>query len=77
MLSGVLHSKRAALVHVQIMRAFAQLSDLLATHKDLARKLEELERKYDSQFKVVFEAIRGLMKPGRPHIPRVKGFSNE
>jgi len=63
MLSSVLRSKRAISVNIEIMRAFVRLRKLLASHAELARKLEELERKYDSQFKVVFEAIRQLMAP--------------
>ena len=63
MLSSVLKSRRARLVNIQIMRAFFRLRELLNTHKDLARKLEELEKKYDSQFKSVFDAIRLLMVP--------------
>ena len=63
MLSSVLHSKRAIDVNIAIMRAFVRLRELLATHKDLARKLEELEQKYDAQFRTVFEAIRQLMAP--------------
>jgi hypothetical protein len=63
MLSGVLRSSRAILVNVEIMRAFVKLRELLATHADLARQLEMLERKYDAQFKVVFDAIRHLMEP--------------
>jgi ORF6N domain-containing protein len=66
MLSSVLRSKRAALVNVAIMRAFVKLRQLLASHADLARKLEDLERKYDAQFKVVFDAIRQLMTPPEP-----------
>jgi len=61
MLSSVLNSKRAIQVNIQIMRAFVTLREILATHKDLARKLEEMEKKYDQQFKVVFEAIRQLI----------------
>jgi len=61
MLSSVLRSERAVRVNVEIMRAFVRLRRLLATHADLARKLDELERKYDSQFRVVFDAIRKLM----------------
>jgi len=61
MLSSVLNSKRAVHVNIQIMRTFAALRELLATHKDLAQKLEEMEKKYDQQFKVVFEAIRQLI----------------
>jgi len=63
MLSSVLRSQRAIQVNIEIMRAFVRLREILATHKDLARKLEEMERKYDSQFKIVFEAIRQLMTP--------------
>ncbi len=64
MLSSVLHSPRAVAVNVEIMRAFVRLRVLLATHADLARKLEVLEQKYDGQFRVVFDAIRLLMAPG-------------
>lgn len=63
MLSSVLRSPRAVKVNIEIMRTFVHLRQLLATHADLARKLEELEQKYDAQFKVVFEAIRQLMVP--------------
>lgn len=66
MLSSVLHSERAIQVNVEIMRAFVRLRALLATHKDLARKLEELERKYDGQFRIVFDAIRQLVSPPEP-----------
>src|SRR5205823_1950816 len=63
MLSSVLRSKGAVLVNIAIMRAFVRLRQLLATHADLARKLEELEKRFDAQFQVVFEAIRQLMAP--------------
>jgi phage regulator Rha-like protein len=63
MLSSVLRSKRAIQVNIEIMRAFVKLRQILASHVELARKLEALEKKYDSQFKVVFEAIRQLMAP--------------
>jgi phage regulator Rha-like protein len=63
MLSSVLRSKRAVQVNVEIMRAFVRLRRMLATHEDLARKLDALEKKYDSQFKAVFDAIRQLMAP--------------
>lgn len=63
MLSSVLNSKRAVQVNIAIMRAFVKLREMLATHKDLARKLNEMEKKYDAQFKVVFDAIRQLMIP--------------
>ena len=63
MLSSVLRSKRAIHVNVEIMRAFVQLRRMLASNKELARKLAGLEKKYDAQFKVVFDAIRQLMVP--------------
>jgi hypothetical protein len=70
MLSGVLNSERAIHVNIEIMRAFVRLRQLLLANAELARKLEALERKYDAQFKVVFDAIRELMapptKPKRP-----------
>ncbi len=63
MLSSVLNSKLAIHVNIQIMRTFTRLREILLTHKDLARKLADMEKKYDAQFKVVFDAIRQLMKP--------------
>ena len=66
MLSSVLNSKRAAQVNIEIMRAFVRLREMMSTHKDLARKLDALENKYDAQFKVVFDAIRQLMTPPEP-----------
>jgi len=63
MLSSVLRSPQAVAVNIEIMRAFVRLRRLLATHADLARKLDALERKYDAQFKVGFDAIRQLMAP--------------
>ncbi len=63
MLSSVLNSKRAIHVNIQIMRTFTRIREMLATNAELARKIETLEKKYDSQFKVVFDAIRQLMSP--------------
>ncbi len=63
MLSSVLNSPRAVQVNITIMRAFVRLRHILATHADLARKLGELEQKYDEQFRVVFDAMRNLMSP--------------
>jgi hypothetical protein len=63
MLSSVLHSKRAILVNIEIMRTFARLRLMLATNTELSRRLAQLESKYDRQFKVVFDAIRQLMSP--------------
>ncbi len=73
MLSSVLRSKRAIQVNIQIMRTFTKLKSLLSTHKDLQRKIEEMEKKYDQQFRVVFDAIRALITP--PETKRKKiGF---
>ena len=66
MLSSVLRSRRAVLANIEIMRTFVRLRAMLASHKDLARKLEALEKKYDSQYKVVFDTIRRLMMPADP-----------
>ena len=63
MLSSVLKSERAIEVNIAIMRAFVRLRQMLASNEELARKLEEMEKKYDEQFKVVFDAIRALMVP--------------
>jgi len=62
----VLRSHRAIRVNIEIMRAFVRLRQMIATYSDLARKLKALERKYDAQFKVVFDAIRELMAPPEP-----------
>jgi hypothetical protein len=66
MLSGILHSKRAVQVNIAIMRAFVKLRRILSAHKELAHKLEELERKiekHDGEIQAIFEAIRQLMAP--------------
>jgi hypothetical protein len=63
MLSSVLNSERAVKVNIEIMRAFVRLRQMLAANKELAQRLDELEQKYDAQFKIVFEAIRQLMAP--------------
>jgi RNA processing factor Prp31 len=62
MLSSVLHSKRAIQVNIQIMRAFTQMRQFLATHEDLKSKIEDMESRYDEQFQVVFEAIKQLVE---------------
>jgi hypothetical protein len=75
MLSSVLRSARAVQVNIAIMRAFVRLRQLLAAHRELARRLDEMESKYDTQFKVVFDAIRRLMSP--PKRPRRRiGFGS-
>ena len=76
MLSSVLHSERAVRVNIEIMRAFVQLRQMLSSHADLAHKLAALERKYDAQFKVVFDAIRELMAPPEPPRKRSIGFTS-
>lgn len=76
MLSSVLRSPRAVQVNIAIMRAFVKLRELLAGHKELGRKLEEMEQKYDAQFKVVFDAIYALMAPPDQPRPRI-GFRLE
>ena len=63
MLSSILNSKRAIHVNIQIRRTFTRLREILGTHEDLRRKIEQMEKKYDGQFQVVFEAIRQLMIP--------------
>jgi hypothetical protein len=74
MLSSVLRSQRAVLVNVEIMRAFVSLRRMLASNEVLARKLSELEEKYDEQFRVVFDAIRELMTTPAPSPRRPIGF---
>ena len=74
MLSSVLKSRRAAQVNVEIMRTFVRLRRMLATNEELARKLKSLEKKYDRQFKVVFDAIHELMAPPPGPPKRTIGF---
>ena len=75
MLSSVLHSTRAIQVNVEIMRAFVRLRQMLSTNAELSRKLATLEKKYDIQFKAVFEAIRELMTPLEPKKKHPIGFA--
>lgn len=63
MLSSVLNSKRAVNVNIEIMRAFVRLRRMLASNAELSRRLDELEKKHDRQYRVVFEAVRKLMAP--------------
>lgn len=74
MLSSVLRSKRAVAVNIQIMRTFVKLRKILESHKDLWRKVEDLEQKYDGQFKVIFDALRHLMAPPPEKKKRPIGF---
>ncbi len=77
MLSSALNSDRAILVNIEIMRVFGRLRQLLASHADLLRRLDDMEKKYDEHFRVVFDAIRQLMTPPEePPRPPI-GFSTE
>ena len=76
MLSSVLNSDRAIEVNIQIMRAFVKLREMIASNKELAKRLDELESKYDEQFKVVFDAIRELMAPAEPKKRKI-GYRRE
>jgi hypothetical protein len=76
MLSSVLNSPRAIEINIQIIRAFVKLREMISSHKDLARKLAELEKKYDSQFKVVFDALRSLISEPKPKEKKI-GFIKE
>ena len=76
MLASVLNTPVAINASIQVVRAFVRLREILASHKELARKLEAMEKKYDSQFKVVFDAIRELMKPQVKTIKNI-GFRQE
>ena len=73
MLASVLNSAVAIAASLQVVRAFVRLRTMLAEHRDLARRLDELEQKYDHQFKAVFDAIRALMAPPEPPRKRI-GF---
>ncbi len=77
MLACVLNSETAVKASLAVVDAFVRIREMLATHKDLARKLHELENKYDAQFKVVFDAIRGLMAKPADAPLRIKGFKHE
>lgn len=75
MLSSVLRSPRAVQVNIEIMRAFVRLRQMLRSNADLARKLAVLEKKYDAQFKIVFDAIRELMAQPKPKKKEIIGFA--
>jgi len=81
MLSSVLNSERAIRVNIMIMRAFVKLKELLLTHKDLADKIAELEKKYadhDDKIQLIFEAIKKLLEPApEPPPKRPIGFSRD
>ena len=73
MAASVLNSKRAVKISVYVVRAFVRMREALAGHRDLAQRLDEMEKKYDTQFRVVFDAIRALMEPLKPPRRRI-GF---
>ena len=73
MLSSVLNSDRAITVNIQIMRTFTKLREMLSTHKKLQQKIEEMEKKYDHQFKIVFDAIKELIESPQKQRKRI-GF---
>lgn len=74
MLSSVLNSERAVQVNIEIMRAFVRLREILTSNKDLARKITEMEKKYDKQFKIVFQVLEQLMEPATSPKKRPIGF---
>lgn len=74
MLANVLKSLRAVQASIQVVRAFIRLREMLLSHKELAQKLNQLEKKYDSQFRIVFDAIRQLMEPPPEKPKRPMGF---
>ncbi len=74
MLSSVLNSKRAIHVNIQIMRIFKDLRDFLHSHKNLQKKIEDMEKRYDSQFKIVFDAIREILEPKVTRSKKPIGF---
>ena len=74
MLSSVLRSRRAVLVNIQIMRAFISLKRIALTYTELKRKIEAIEEKYDSQFKIVFDALKKLVKPPSIKEKKIIGF---
>jgi len=77
MLSSVLHSKRSIAVNIEIMRTFVELRRMVAEHEDLATRIHELEKRYDGQFQVVFDAIRGLIAPREKPRKRIGYLSVE
>ena len=74
MLSSVLHSRRAVLVNIQIMRAFVNLKRMALTYTELKRKIEAVEKKYDKQFAIVFQTIKQLLEPPKVQEKRIIGF---
>jgi hypothetical protein len=77
MLSSVLNNQRAIHVNIQIMRTFTRLREMLMTHKDLKQKIEDMEKKYDYQFKIVFDAIKQLLEPPAKPKKRIGFLADE
>jgi hypothetical protein len=77
MVASVLNTPRAIDVSIYVVRAFVKLREMIAAHKDLAKKLEELEKKYDGQFQIVFEAIRALVAEPEPKQKKVGFLAKE
>ena len=76
MAATILNSPRAVEMSIFVVRAFVKLREMLSSHKDLKRKIEEMEKKYDSQFKIVFTAIKELMSPPQKPVRKI-GFKTE
>jgi hypothetical protein len=74
MLSGILNSDRAIHVNIQIMRTFTRLREMLLSHKKLREKIEAMEKKYDGQFRIVFDMIKKLLEPPEEASPKKYGF---
>ena len=74
MLASVLNSKRAIQTSIQITKVFIKLRQILTTHIELKRKIEEMEKKYDHQFQIVFKVIKQLLEPSQPKAKRRIGF---
>jgi hypothetical protein len=74
MLSSVLRSEQAVQVNIAIMRAFVRMREAMISHKEMARRIDDMERKYDTQFKAVFDALRRLMEPPVPPPKRSIGY---
>ena len=74
MLSSILNSKKAIYVNIEIIRTFAMLREYLLSHKDLQKKMDEMQQRYDEQFRNVFEAIRELEEPIKAKRNRQIGF---
>ncbi len=77
MLSSVLRSERAVAVNIEIMRTFGKYRSMLGTHKDLAKKINDLEQEYDENFKVVFQALKRLMQDPEPSKKQPIGFNTK